>query len=110
MNPDLGWLLTRKRAFYKSIHTPDLDLGYLNIGGAIGLLKVRTLALAGAYAVNTLISEIWPLSTFVFNVTLMLSCFLNGMKLVMMFVSVGRKMYRRSIRLLVRPLARAIST
>lgn len=35
-------------------------------------MGIAALALAGAFAVITLISEIWPLSTFVFNVTLMI--------------------------------------
>jgi RND superfamily putative drug exporter len=35
-------------------------------------MGIAALALAGSFAVITLVSEIWPLSTFVFNVTLMI--------------------------------------
>ena len=35
-------------------------------------MGIAALALAGAFSVITLVSEIWPLSTFVFNVTLMI--------------------------------------
>ncbi len=35
-------------------------------------MGIAALSLAGSFAVITLISEIWPLSTFVFNVTLMI--------------------------------------
>ena len=35
-------------------------------------MGIAALALAGSFAVITLMSEIWPLSTFVFNVTLMI--------------------------------------